>query len=326
MVYDMREIEALDNTGFTNKEISQLIDSVSRGGADEEFDVAKAVEEALAPGHVPRARIGDIYQMGPHRVMCGDSTDPEHVSQLMDGSIADMVWTDPPYNVDYESQNESLGSIMNDKMTDGDFQSFMDSVVLNLHTFSRDGAVFYLCCGWQSFAATQTAIANARMHISEVIIWVKNRSGIRTLEYPHKHEQIVKAKKEAESRKKKAKAIFYGWKEGDHYAREKYNMDYDVWEEDLKASQKYVHPTEKPDWLVMKAIKNSSRVQETVLDLFTGSGSALVAAEKTGRHFRGMELDPRFVDVIVDRWHALTGQPVDMVQRLDDPAAAGEAA
>lgn len=136
---------------------------------------------------------------------------------------------------------------------------------------------------------------------------MKNQAGIHTLEYPHKHEQIIKGRNEGVSKKKKGKAIIYGWKNGKHsYYGDR--SDYDVWEVDRKDASKYVHPTEKPDWLVMKAIKNSTKFKDNVIDLFGGSGSCLMAAEKLGRNAFLMELDPRFVDVIIYRWEKYTGK------------------
>lgn len=143
------------------------------------------------------------------------------------------------------------------------------------------------------------------MHISEVIIWVKNQAGIHTLEYPHKHEQIIKGKNQGVKKKKKGKAIIYGWKEGKHdYYGDR--SDYDVWEVDRKDASKYVHPTEKPDWLVMKALKNSTKFKDNVIDLFGGSGSCLMACEKMGRNSFTMEMDPRFCDVIIHRFEKYT--------------------
>lgn len=297
--------DLMDLTGFTLKEQSQYLDMISPDEQTEEMEVAKMIDEVEREEYQAYSRPGDVYILGNSKVVCGDSTNMIDLDLLLGEEKANMVWTDPPYNVNYESSNEKLGKIKNDNMDDAKFQQFMDDVMVNLHTYSDKGAVFYICSGWQSFAAIKTALDRAQMHISECLIWVKNRAGLHTMDYPHKHEQIISAKKG----KGKARAMLYGWKPGDkRYARQEYNMDYDVWEADLKASQEYVHPTEKPDWLVMRAIKNSSKVGDIVLNLFTGSGSALIACEKTGRKFRGLELDPRFVDVIVRRWMSHTGE------------------
>ena len=130
-------------------------------------------------------------------------------------------------------------------------------------------------------------------------------AGIHTLEFPHKHEQIIKGRSEGVKKKKKGKAIMYGWKKGKHaYYGDR--SDYDVWEVDKRETGKYVHPTEKPDWLIMKALKNSTKYKDNVIDLFGGSGSALIACEKMGRNSYMMELDPRFIDVILYRWEKYT--------------------
>ena len=239
--------------------------------------------------------------------MCGDSTNIDDIKKLIGDKKMDMVWTDPPYNVNYESLDDNLGKIKGDNMSDEDFDEFSFKVFSNLAEVTKSGGVFYICSGWQSFATFQKMMTQAGVHLSEVIIWVKNRGGIHTLDFPHKHEQIIKARKATPPKKKKGKAILYGWKKGKH----KYygdRTDYDVWEVDRKDASQYVHPTEKPDWLVMKALKNSTKYKDNVIDLFGGSGSAMIACEKLGRNSFLIELDPRFVDVIIYRWEKYTNK------------------
>lgn len=294
---DLRITTELEFTGFDEKEVSKILDQF----LDEEEDepVSELLEKLPA-----KAKKGDIYQLDNHRLMCGDPTSLEDVKKLTEGVMMNMVWTDPPYNVNYKSSNEKLGSIKNDNMSDAGFKDFSLKVFECLTSVTRQGGVFYVCTGWQSFATFQETLAETGVHLSEVIIWVKNQAGIHTLEFPHKHEQIIKGKNEGK-KKKKGKAILYGWKEGKHsYYGDR--SDYDVWEVDRKDASKYVHPTEKPDWLVMKALKNSTKFKDNVIDLFGGSGSAMMACEKMGRNSYTMELDPRFVDVIIYRWEKYT--------------------
>ncbi len=300
VINDLRITDDLKFTGFDEKEVSNILDQFIEEDIEESTDeIAEKVE--------PRAKQGDIYQLGEHRLMCGDSTSIEDIEELTEGKKMDMVWTDPPYNVNYESTNKQLGSIKNDNMAAEDFEDFAFSVFANLSRVVKRGGVFYVCTGWQSFAAFEKTLKMAGIHLSEVIVWVKNMGGVATIDYPHKYEQIIKGKNKVKKAKKKKKAsgIIYGWKEGKHaYYGDR--TDYDVWEVDRKSANTYVHPTEKPDWLVMKAIKNSTKYKDNIIDLFGGSGSALMAAEKLGRKAYIMELDPKFVDVIIYRWEKYT--------------------
>ncbi len=297
LIYELKDQPEIDLTGFEDKEISKLLDSIS-GEVEEEFDPEKELEKITEP----TAKYGDIYLLGNHRLMCGDSTKIEDVEALMGEEKADMVWTDPPYNVNYSSTNEKLGNILNDHMSSDDFSRFLTDVFTNYAAIMKDGAAIYCCCGWSSYEHFKKTIMDSGIKQSGCIIWVKNNASMGWNDYRYKHEWVIKGQKKKD---KKAVGIFYGWKEGTHFFRD--TMDeFDVWEVDKKSNNKYVHPTEKPDWLVMRAVKNSSKAKAIVVDLFTGSGSALMACEKTGRTFYGMELDPRFIDVIIARWERYT--------------------
>lgn len=295
---ELRVADELEFTGFDEKEVSKILDQFIE--EDEEEPVSELLEKLPS-----KSKQGEIYQLGNHRLMCGDSTSLDDVQKLTEKRLMNIVWTDPPYNVNYKSSNEKLGSIKNDNMSASGFHEFSLKVFECLAAVTRQGGVFYVCTGWQSFATFQETLSETGIHLSEVIIWVKNQAGIHTLEYPHKHEQIIKAKNVGVSKKKKGEAILYGWKEGKHQFFGD-RSDYDVWEVDKRETGKYVHPTEKPDWLIMKALKNSTKFKDNVIDLFGGSGSALMACEKMGRNAFLMELDPRFVDVIIYRWEKYT--------------------
>ena len=301
MINDLKISDDLQFTGFEDKEISKILDNFSEEEVEDEDEVMKDILESKKESKI---KLGDIFQLGDHRLMCGDSTKMEDIEKLTKGEKMDMVWTDPPYNVDYEST--TLGKIKGDQMKDDEFSIFMQQVFENLSNIVKRGGVFYVCSGWQSFATFQNMINAAGMHLSEVIIWVKNIAGTRTLDFPHKHEQIIKAKNERKPKKTKGTAIMYGWKKGNNHKYYGDRSDYDVWEVDRKASSTYLHPTEKPDWLVMKALANSSKYKDKIIDLFGGSGSALIACEKRGRKAYVMELDPKFVEVIIYRWEKLT--------------------
>jgi len=220
--------------------------------------------------------------------------------------LADMSFCDPPYNVNYESSQEELGSIESDNMPPESFKEFVTSAFASLWINLKAGAPVYICSGWQSFTPFKEALEENNFHLSEVIIWVKNQAGKATLDFPHIHEEIIKAKKMTITKKKKAKAIFYGWKKGANHKYYGDHDDYDVWETDRLYPGQYVHPTEKPDWLVMKALKNSTKYKDKIIDIFAGGGSALMAAEKMGRQCFAMEINERFCDAIIYKWEKLT--------------------
>lgn len=177
LVASIATTDTINASGLSNKEISNLLD-LQRQAGDEVFDKEKAINAALEkPEDAEELHRGEVWQCGPHRIMCGSSTSLDDLSMLMDGREADMVFTDPPYNVAYKSSNPDLGSIKNDNMGEAEFQRFMNDVMVGMHHVTKDGAVFYICSGWQSFGPMERAIETVGMHISEVIIWVKNRGG-----------------------------------------------------------------------------------------------------------------------------------------------------
>ncbi len=309
IIDDLSGDDELDLTGFNEKEISLILDN----GIDIEEN--NEIKEREILEKTPKSKPGDIYQLGDHRLMCGDSTSLEDIEKLTQSNQMDMVWTDPPYNVDYESSN--LGRIKGDNLGDEEFLEFSRQVFGNLEKIVKPNSAFYICSGWQSFSTFQQSLQESGLHISEVIIWIKNRGGIHTIDYPHKHEQIIKAKKlKGTPHKQKAGAIVYGWtnsKKGLHnYYGDR--SDYDVWTMD-RINSNYLHPTEKPDWLVMRALKNSSKYKDRVIDLFGGSGSALIACEKMGRRAYIMEMDACFVDVIIHRWNKHTNQKAKKINK-----------
>lgn len=295
VISELRTEEELEFTGFDDKEVSQILDSQ----LEEEETLEEEIENAPAV-----AKFGNMYQLGEHRLLCGDSASEEDVKRLLGKNEMDMCFTDPPYNVNYSSSNKKLGNIKNDNMKADQFEKFISKVFSNIFENIKIGASAYICSGWQSFSAFEKSLKENGLTLSEVIIWVKNRAGIHTLDFPHKHEQIMKAKKVQTSKKKKAEAIFYTYKKKRNYYGD--HSDYDVWEVDRLENGQYVHPTEKPDWLVMKALKNSTKFKDKVMDLFGGSGSTLMACEKMGRQAFILELDPRFVDVMIYRYEKLT--------------------
>lgn len=278
--------------GFNPDELN-LIDHFGEDAAKddtEEVAVPEAPEE-------PMTKKGDVWILGRHRLLCGDTTMIDDVKKLMQDDIADMIFTDPPYNVNYGSTMKdsiryhagSLGGrkIMNDNLGEG-FAQFLTDSLSNMLMYCK-GAV-YVCMSSSELHTLYSSFIAAGGKWSTFIIWAKNTFTLGRADYQRQYEPIL-----------------YGWvKDKDHYWCGDRNQS-DVWEY-AKPQKNDLHPTMKPIELVMRAIQNSSKLGDIVLDGFGGSGSTLIAAEKTGRSARLVELDPKFCDVIVKRWEEFTGQ------------------
>ncbi len=299
MILEMKESPSLMTTGFREDEISRILD---QGMLDEEEEVPDG-EGTL---EIPKSKLGEIYELGPHRLICGDSTDQTVYDRLFVKEKADMIWTDPPYNVAYKAKSDELKdggkeSIMNDDLSPEDFKKLIDGAFTAMYGIAKPGASFYICSGWQSYTQFVDSLMKNGFYHSALIIWVKPGGALGWQDYKASHEQIISAKKPDA---KTAQGIIYGWKAGTHTFFG--DNEYDVWEMPRKAVNKYLHPTEKPDWLPMRAIRNSSKRGDIILDPFGGSGSVMAAAEKTGRRAFMIELDPQFCDVIRARWEKLS--------------------
>ena len=258
-----------------------LESSLERDVLEDEFD-----EEEELPVN-PYSKKGDVFILGKHRLMCGDSTIKEDVDKLTDGKLADMIFTDPPYNVDYEGGVDDNGSkmkIQNDKQSDADFKEFLQKAFDNMALHCKNGGAIYCCHADTEGLNFRTAFINAGFKLAECLIWVKNSLVLGRQDYHWRHEPIL-----------------YGWKEGaGHYFVDDRSQD-TIWEYN-KPKVNDLHPTMKPLELVGRAIKNSSKKGELVLDLFGGSGSTMIASEQIDRSAMLMELDEKYVDVIVKRY------------------------
>ena len=245
----------------------------------------------------PVSKVGDIWLLGNHRLMCGDSTKGEDVGLLMNGEKADMVFTDPPWNVNYGAVQEGNAqgykprTILNDFMGTEDFKNFMDATFAQLNENSKRGCPTYVVMSAQEWGNMMLTLAMNEYHWSSTIIWNKSSLVLSRKDYHTKYEPI-----------------WYGWLEGEaRLCPLKDRKQSDVWDID-RPSRSELHPTTKPVELVERAIKNSSKKDDYVLDLFGGSGTTLIAAEKSNRQNMSMELDPKYVDVIVKRWQEYTGK------------------
>lgn len=279
----------LDLVGFGEEERNALRPEVVNEGLTDEDAVPEPPEE-------PITKPGDIWILGKHRLMCGDSTSVDEAERLMNGVKADLVFTDPPYNVAYEGRGEKnkLGPIKNDNMSDELFEQFCRDVFATYVAVMKPLACIYVCHP-DSQSGPKLAFEKTfaeQFKKSSTIIWVKQSAGMGWQDYRAQHEPIL-----------------YGWKEGGgkhFFCGDRAKTT--VWKIGRDAQASYVHPTQKPVALPEEAILNSSKGEDVVLDLFGGSGSTLIACEKTGRSCRMMELDPKYCDVIVKRWEEFTGQ------------------
>jgi DNA modification methylase len=304
LIVELKESTIIPATGFRDDEISRILDATLPGESGENGkNDPDETKEA-------RSQFGEVYQLGTHRLICGDSTDLATYEKLFGGEEADMVFTDPPYNVAYKSRGGKLnekgvGSIKNDDMSAEKFREFIDGAFSSMLSRAKTGASFYICSGWSSYPQFLESMVKHGFQHSGVIIWVKNTPSMGWNDYRYKHEWIAKAKKVDV---KTAEGIIYGWKNGTHHFNGE--NEFDVWEMPRKSVQNYLHPTEKPDWLAMRALRNSTKRGDIVLDPFGGSGSTMAAAEKTGRRAYMIELDPKFCDVIRDRWERIERQKI----------------
>lgn len=291
------EMEMLKDVGFAQDELDKLILNLDPNEKDDE------VPETPAE---PVSKLGDIYKLGNHRVMCGDSTKKEDVEKLMDGKKADMVFTDPPYGVSYEaglvdkisrmkahrSMSRENTQIKNDTISDDEgLYALLLSAFQNIAENTKHSV--YICYGSNRSIPFLRAFKDADFHFASNIIWVKDRLVMGRGHYHYQYEPIL-----------------YGWKEkntgkwmGDRKQSNVWNLK--------RPSVNNLHPTMKPVELVVKALVNSSGSEDIILDPFLGSGSTLIAAEKTGRACYGMELDPRYTDVIIARYEKYTGNKAE---------------
>ena len=274
--------------GFDDGELDALLS----GEADADTASTGDADETPEPPEDPISRPGDLWILGKHRVLCGDATVATDVERVLDGARANLSFCDPPYNVDYAGGvgAEKAGKgrrIKNDALGDGFGQFLYDACVLiNLYT---DGAV-YICMSSSELHTLQAAFKEAGGHWSTFIIWAKDRFTLGRSDYQRQYEPIL-----------------YGWPERSkrHWCGARDQGD--VWQIP-RPHKNDLHPTMKPVALVERALRNSSQRGDLVLDSFGGSGTTLIAAETTGRRAALLELDPKYVDVIVRRWQEFTGQ------------------
>lgn len=282
--------------------LQELDFDMEQFGFDFDFsEDGEAVEDDSWEAEVPDEPIskrGDIWVLGRHRLMCGDSTDAADVALLMDGNKADMLLTDPPYNVDYTGKASELETrkIENDKMEDSAFQDFLTSAFENAAENMKAGGVFYIWHADSEGLNFRVACKKAGFQVRQCLIWNKNAMVMGRQDYQWKHEPCL-----------------YGWKDGASHLWASDRKQTTVLEFE-KPQKNNLHPTMKPIKLFDYQIKNNTKGDDIVLDLFGGSGTTIMAAEQNGRRGFVMEYDPKFVDVIVDRWEQFTGMKAKKIK------------
>jgi len=265
---------ALELLGFDPKELNALLEPEQIEGLTDEDETPPIPEE-------PKTKPGDIYQLGNHRLMCGDSTSIDAVDRLMDGQKADMVFTDPPYNIGYKDMNGVHDAIKNDKMDDDEFLDFLRSTIMPCD-------IMYVCCSWQYAHLFKQVMAELDKPAKAMIVWDKVNPAQNLDLYFKQHE-----------------IIFYHGPFGGQKTQRG-----DIWQ--VKRQRNTVHPTMKPVELIELAL-NDHPTKKIVYDAFGGSGSTLIACEKVGKRARLMELEPKYCDVIVKRWEDFTGKKATLL-------------
>jgi len=316
------QINALSGNNMTLvKEELKLLDEVllELTGFDKDLIIEPDDKDDAAPAlpEAAKSKIGDVYELGRHRLVCGDSTDPETVAKLMQGRKADMVFTAPPYNVNYSGRGENTSNkILNDKMDSGSFDLFLSEIFKRYNEHSKAGAGWYVFHSSSTQHQFQKAIEDAGWKVKAQIIWNKPTASMGWGDYRWKHEPM-----------------FYCGKENtEFYGDRKHHTVLDIPKDDLKAIKwlriqkelekkglttifsmrkepvgDYVHPTQKPVELITYTLANSSKEDDIIMDLFGGSGSTMIAAEKMKRNAYLCELDTKYIDVIIERWCQYTG-------------------
>jgi DNA modification methylase len=295
----------LEVTGFETAEIDLVIESLEGGEDDPAADALPEHD----PDAAPVSRLGDLWRLGEHRLLCGDATKAEALDRLLDAEVADMVFVDPPYNVAIEGNVSGLGSVRHrdfamasGEMSETEFTDFLITALTNLAEHSADGSIHFVCMDWRHMAELLAAGRVAYGELKNLCIWNKTNGGMGTF-YRSKHELVFVYKN--------GTAPHINTFELGQYGRSRTN----VWDyagvNTLRAQrleELHMHPTVKPVALIADAIKDCSRRGGLILDSFAGSGSTIIAAEKTGRRAYALELDPGYVDTAVRRWQSYTGQ------------------
>ncbi len=281
-------------TGFDIPEISSILDTLVPAPED-----GFNFEDALRAAGPAVTVLGDLIELGEHRLLCGDSTKKEDLQRLLGGKLAGLLHTDPPYNVNYTGDNRPVDDkqgdwrkIANDNMPQEKYELWLGDVLRNAVAFLEPGAAMYIWNGSRQFGPMYDILLKEGIHISCVITWAKERFALGFSDYNHQTE-----------------FCFYCWKDkGGTHKWYGPNNESTLWEIKRDSTAEYIHPTQKPVALAHRAIANSSKRGDVVLDLFLGSGTTMIAADSLKRRCYGMELDPLYCDAIVRRYVGFAGK------------------
>lgn len=273
----------LNLTGFNADELANLLQEPEKEGLTDEDAVPDASEQ-------PVTVEGDVWVLGNHRLMCGDSTSIEHMERLCENQLVDMWLTDPPYNVAYEGKTKDALTIQNDKMGDEGFRQFLTDAYVSANAVMKAGAVFYIWHADSEGYNFRGAAKDAGWTVRQCLIWKKQTMVMGRQDYHWKHEPCL-----------------YGWKDGAAHLWSTDRKQTTILEFD-RPSRNAEHPTMKPVELFEYQMLNNTKGSDLVLDSFAGSGTTAIACEKHGRNARLMELDPKYCDVIIKRWQEFTGK------------------
>lgn len=300
----LREIapdrELFDATGF-DFDARFLEDETPPPGDPD--GAGKDPDEAPAPRKEPRTKPGDLWLLGKHRLICGDSRKSETLARLCNGQKMDLLWTDPPYNVGYVGKTKESLTIQNDSMGDGDFAAFLAAFLAAADAAMRPGAVFYIAHADTEGLNFRGAVKGTGWKLAQCLIWAKDRFVMGRQDYHWRHEPIL-----------------YGWKEGAGHHMVADRCQDTLWQY-ARPARSEEHPTMKPVELVERAIANSTDHGDRVLDCFGGSGTTLIACERRERIAHLVEIDPVYCDVIVDRFESYTGRKATLEVDGDDGIA-----
>lgn len=285
------ELKAIQDIDMSDFEFDMTMFEEEPEAEEDDFDIEGALEEV----EEPKSKLGDIYQLGNHRLMCGDSTAIDDLDKLMNGARVDLLITDPPYNVDYQGKTKDNLKIQNDKMDNDNFRQFLRDAFASADSVMKEGAVFYIWHADSEGYNFRGACFDNGWKVRQCLIWNKNSMVMGRQDYHWKHEPCL-----------------YGWKEGASHLWASDRTQTTVLNFD-KPSRNAEHPTMKPIKLFDYQIQNNTKKEDIVLDLFAGSGTTLIACEQNERKSYNMELDPKYCDVIVKRWEELTGNKAVLV-------------
>ena len=287
---EIKDLEAkdfkLDLLGFNDEQLNNILFEEKQGLTDED-EVPEAPEE-------PISKLGDIWKLGKHKLICGDSTKLETYEKLCGETKVDLYLTDPPYNVSYEGKTKDKLTIQNDKQTDDEFIQFLSQAFVSADSVLKMGGSFYIWHSDSEGLNFRLACIEAKWKLRQTLIWSKNSMVMGRQDYHWQHEPCL-----------------YGWKEGSSHSWYSDRKQTTIIKYDRPTKSK-LHPTMKPVGLMEYLVKNSSKQEDIILDSFLGSGSTLIACEKQSRICYGVELDPKYCDVIVKRWENFTGKKAEL--------------